>query len=143
MRMRCNDWRCRGSCRMQKRPREPGTPGETKRNSPSNCCHCRRVHLFRGRNCSMRATVRWARCSGRDSVWDKELINQPKTVLTVSQEASPLLSFLRESGSLALGCWSGDLRKSSTVRSRIRRTVVRRCLEPWQRAMKLSTNTSM
>ena len=64
MRMRCNDWRCRGSCRMQKRPREPGTPGDTKRNSPSNC--------FRGRNCSMRAMVRCARCSGRDSVWEME-----------------------------------------------------------------------
>ena len=44
----------------------------------------------------MRAMVRWARCSGRDSVCETESISQPKTVFMVSQEASPLLNFLRE-----------------------------------------------
>ena len=72
-----------------------------------------------------------------------ESINQPRIVLTVSQEASPLLNFLIDRGSFAFGCCAGDFRKSSTVWSSRRRTVDRRCRDPWQRAMKSSTNTSM
>src|SRR5512146_3559984 len=115
---------------MENRPREPGTPGETKRGAPSSFCHCRKVQRLRERKAETKSMVREARCWGKARVCATESMSQPRTTLTVSQEASPLLSFFKDNGSLALGWLLGDLRKSSTVCMRMRRTVRRRCVEP-------------
>jgi hypothetical protein len=125
-------------------PVPPGMARVMLRSSPSSWCHCLRATRRRPLNRSNNSWTRCKRCGGSSIVPRMVSINQPRTVLSVDQHASPFNIFLTEAGSCRVlgSVESRGRRTSSKANKRIRRTRPRRACDPCAAPIASSTKTS-